>query len=94
MHFYIDSYCSFFFFFSNALYRICFEKVEVLRKVQVRFILIEAVPLEWTIISRKKKRWRGDRKKKKFSLETTDSRDYVFTFTRDENINNYDDRYN
>lgn len=43
----------------------------------------------------KKKKGGGEiEKKKKFSLETTDSRDYVFTFTRDENINNYDDRYN
>lgn len=49
MHFYIDSYCSFFFFFQMRYIEICFEKV------QVRFILIEAVPLERTIISRKKK---------------------------------------
>lgn len=41
-----------------------------------------------------KEKGEGEVEKKKFSLETTDSRDYVFTFTRDENINNYDDRYN
>lgn len=63
MYFYIDSHCSFFFLFSNAL-------PKMLRKNASPIILIEAVPLEMSNNFTKKKKKEG---REKFFLETTNS---------------------
>lgn len=69
MYFYIDSHCSFFFLFSNAL-------PKMLRKNASPIILIEAVPLEMSNNFTKKKKREVE---KSFSLRQR-IRDHVFTF--------------